>query len=91
MHEDAKPSQGRWKRLKKAGRWLAGVTKESWEVRAWDNEELQIDVHVDSDWAGGPEMKSTSGGMTTEKWCSIGRVHMATHRVGVPRHGHGNN
>ena len=31
---------------------------------AWqNNEEVNVDVHVDSNWASGPERKSTSGGM----------------------------
>ena len=32
-------------------------------MRSWrDDDEVNVDVHVDSDWAKGPERKSTSGG-----------------------------
>ena len=58
----ASPTQGSWKRLKKAGRYLKGVEKVTW-VRSWkSDDEVNVDVHVDSDWAKGPERKSTSGG-----------------------------
>ena len=50
-----------FKILKSAGRDLTGVTKVTWEMRAWDGDELNIDVRDDSDWAKGPERK-TSGG-----------------------------
>ena len=30
---------------------------------AWQNEEVNVDVHVDSSCASGPERKSTSGGI----------------------------
>ena len=60
----ARPSRGSWRRLKKAGRYLVGMEKVVWEMKAWsDAEQVKIDVHVDSDWAKGPERKSTSGGM----------------------------
>ena len=33
-------------------------------IRSWKyDDEVNVDVHVDSDWAKGPERKSTSGGM----------------------------
>ena len=36
----------------------------TWKMGAWqNNEEVNVDVHVDSNWASGPERKSTSGGM----------------------------
>ena len=57
-------SRGSWKRMKKAGRCLKGVEKVTWKMVAWqNNEEVNVDVHVDSNWASGPERKSTSGGM----------------------------
>ena len=60
----ANPTRGSWKRLKKAGRYLKGVENLTWKMGAWqNNEEVNVDVHVDSDWAKGPERKSTSGGM----------------------------
>ena len=60
----AKPTQGSWKRLKKAGRYLTGVEKVTWVMRSWRHDDkVYVDVHVDSDWAKEPERKSTSGGM----------------------------
>ena len=61
----ANPTGGSWKRFKKAGRYLKGVEKVTWKMGAWqNNEEVNVDVHVDSNWASGPERKSTtSGGM----------------------------
>ena len=60
----ANPTRGSWKTLKKAGRYLKGVEKVTWKMGAWqNNDEVNVDVHVDSDWAKGPERKSTSGGM----------------------------
>ena len=60
----ANPTRGSWKRLKKAGRYLKGVENLTWKMGAWqNNEEVNVDVHVDSNWASGPERKSTSGGM----------------------------
>ena len=33
-------------------------------MRSWRHDDkVNVDVHVDSDWAKGPERKSTSGGM----------------------------
>ena len=33
-------------------------------MRSWrDDDKVNVDVHVDPDWAKGPERKSTSGGM----------------------------
>ena len=59
----ANPTRGSWKRLKKAGRYLKGVENLTWKMGAWqNNEEVNVDVHVDSNWASGPERKSTSGG-----------------------------
>ena len=60
----AKPTRGSCKRLTKASRYLTGVEKLTWKMGAWhNNEEVNVDVHVDSNWSRGPERKSTSGGM----------------------------
>ena len=57
----ASPTRGSWKQ---AGRYLKGVEKVTWEMEAWQiNEEVNVDVRVDSNWASGPERKSTSGRM----------------------------
>ena len=64
VHEDGESHSRQLKRLKKAGRYLKGVEKVTWKMGAWqNNEEVNVDVHVDSNWASGPERKSTSGGM----------------------------
>ena len=34
-------------------------------TRAWAHDRMTVDVHVDWDWAEGPNRKSRSGGMTT--------------------------
>ena len=72
----ANPTQGSWKRLKKAGRYLTGVEKVTWVMISWrHDDEVNVDVHVDSDWAKGPERKSASGGMmminctVVKHWC----------------------
>ena len=45
------------------GRYLKGLEKVTWVMRSWrDDDEVNVDVHADSDWAKGPERKSTSGG-----------------------------
>ena len=41
----AKPTQGSWKRLKKAGRYLTGVEKETWVMRSWSNNSSAKEVH----------------------------------------------
>ena len=57
----SKPTHGSWKRQKKSGRCLAGVTQVTWEIRARnDYDKLKIDVHFDSDSANGLQWKSTS-------------------------------
>ena len=55
------PTRGCWLRLMKAG-VLKGVEKVTWVMRSWKHDEVNVDVHVDSDWAKEPERKSTSGG-----------------------------
>ena len=60
----ASPSRGSWKRLKKAGRYLKRAEKVTWKMGAWKtDDEVNVDVHVASNWASGLERKSTSGGM----------------------------
>ena len=59
----ATPTRGIFKRLTKAYRYLRGVEKVAWVMRVWKDDGKTVDVHVDSDWAKGPERKSTSGGM----------------------------
>ena len=50
--------------MKKAGRYLVGMEKVVWEMKAWDDaDRVKIDVHVDSDWAKGAEREATSGGL----------------------------
>ena len=50
----AKPTQGSWKRLKKAGRCLTGAEKVTWVMRSWRHDDkVNVDVHVDSNWASG--------------------------------------
>ena len=53
----AKPTQGRWKRLKKTRRCFTGVTKATRNMQAWSDDE------VDSDWAESAERTPTSGEM----------------------------
>ena len=57
--------EGRWK-VKRLVRYLVGAEKVVWNYREFEGEgrKLRLDVHVDSDWAGGgADRKSTSGGM----------------------------
>ena len=50
----AKPIQGSWKRLKKAGRCLTGVDNVTWVMRSWRHDDkVNVDVHVNSDWVKG--------------------------------------
>ena len=43
---------------------MKGVENLTWKMGAGqNNEEVNVDMHVDSNWASGPERKSTSGGM----------------------------
>ena len=72
----ASPTRGSWKRLKKAGRYLKGVEKVTWKMGSWTNDdEVNVDVHVDSNWTRSTGRKSTSGGMmminrtVVKHWC----------------------
>ena len=43
---------------------MKGVEKVTWKMRPWKHDDaVDVDVHLDSDWAKGPEGKSTSGGV----------------------------
>ena len=62
----AVPSMGGLVKIKRACRYLVGAEKLVWKMGELDDEEVDktmIDVWVDSDWAGGKDRKSTSGGM----------------------------
>ena len=57
-------SRRSWKGLMKARRYSKGVRKVTWLMQAWETVVVvSVGVHVDSDWAKGPERKSTSGSM----------------------------
>ena len=47
----ANPTRGSWNMLKNACRYLRGVEKVTWVMRAWKRHGVTVDVHVDSDWA----------------------------------------
>ena len=49
--------------FKETKRYLQGVGRVTWAMRAWTHDEMQVDVRVDPDWANGHERKPTSGGM----------------------------
>ena len=54
------PTRGSCKRLKKADRNLKGVEKLTWVMKSWKHDdEVNVDVHVVSDWAKGAERGST--------------------------------
>ena len=57
------PTQGSWTRLTKAARFLKGVERVTWAMRAWEHDEMKVDVNMDSRRAKGPWRESTSGGM----------------------------
>ena len=65
MHEDG---ESHWRQLQedKKGRQILERGRESDMEEGGmskNNEEMNVDVHVDSNWASGPERKSTSEGM----------------------------
>ena len=41
--------EGVGKRLKKAARYLKGAEKVTWAMRAWEDDEMKVDVRVDSE------------------------------------------
>ena len=63
--EMAKPTHKSKTKLKRVVRYLIGAEKLVWKFGEWggDRDYARLDVYVDSDWAGGGDRKSTSGGM----------------------------
>ena len=62
--EMSRPTVGGQKKIKRIVRYLAGAEEVVWRFREWsDEEDVGIEVFVDSDWAKGADRKSTSGGM----------------------------
>ena len=63
--EMARPTQKSRMKLKRVVRYLLGAEKLVWKFGEWggDRDYAKLDVYVDSDWAGGGDRKSTSGGM----------------------------
>ena len=60
----ANSTRGSWKRFEKSRQILERSRESDMEDGAWRHiEEVNVDVHVDSNWASGPKRKSTSGGM----------------------------
>ena len=60
----ARPTLGGLRRIKRAVRYLVGVKAVMWKMREWeDEEEVKVEVFVDSDWAKDASRKSTSGGV----------------------------
>ena len=55
------------RRMKRVARYLVGAKRLVWKYQEMedDDEEVKVDVYVDSDWASGWSRKSTSGGMLT--------------------------
>ena len=55
------------RKIKRVVRYFVGAEKVVWKYEEFEGEEgrkLRLDVHIDSDWAGGgADRKSTSGGM----------------------------
>ena len=51
--------------MKRVVRYLIGAERLVWKFGEWegDRSSARLDVYVDSDWAGGEDRKSTSGGM----------------------------
>ena len=58
----ANPTAEGERRIKRMARYLVGARRMVWRYGAV-GDEIGIDVWVDSDWAGGKERRSTSGGM----------------------------
>ena len=59
----AKPTAEGRMRIKRAVRFQAGSRRLVWKFRELEGEErsVQLEVYVDSDWAGSTDRKSTSG------------------------------
>jgi hypothetical protein len=60
-----RPTVGARRLVKRVGRYLVGAERVVWKYGDLGEKgmELEIDVYVDSDWAGGVDRKSTSGGV----------------------------
>ena len=63
----SRPSEGGKARSKRVARYLVGAKRLVWKYweKEDDDEMVNVDVYVDSDWASGWSRKSTSGGMIT--------------------------
>ena len=60
----ARPTEAGRRKVKRAVRYLVGAEKVIWHFGEFEDEgKRYVDVHVDSDWAGGVDRKSVSGGM----------------------------
>jgi hypothetical protein len=61
----SRPTVGARAKVKRVVRYLVGAERVIWRYGELEGSErrLRLDVHVDSDWAGGADRKSTSGGM----------------------------
>ena len=60
----SRPTVGDRRRIKRIVRYLAGVEEVVWKMGEWsDEEEIGVEVYVDSDWAKAADRRSTSGGM----------------------------
>ena len=66
----SKPTTGAKMKIKRAVRYLVWAPRVVWRMEEWaDDDEVKIEVKVDSDWAKAKNRKSTSGGMVV-----VGRV-----------------
>ena len=63
--EMAKPTRKSMMKMKRIVRYLVGAERLVWRFNEWngDRDYARLDVYVDSDWAGGEDRKSTSGGI----------------------------
>ena len=60
----ASPTERGLRKIKRVARYLAEVKGVVWKMREWeDDERVEVEVYVDSDWAKGADRKSTSGGV----------------------------
>jgi hypothetical protein len=61
----ARPTVGGRRMVKRIARYLVGAERVVWRYGdlGEDGLEMRVDVYVDSDWAGGADRKSTSGGV----------------------------
>ncbi len=61
----SKPTAGGSAKVKRAARYIVGARRMVWTYKEFEGDEADVEivVCVDSDWAGGADRKSTSGGM----------------------------